>query len=94
MGTLVNPVEEGARAAEPKHNEEAEEDEDEHPAKAGDGDGEDEPKEAKEPGEEEDEKTKRMDENERRLRMLGYRDVEEVVEAFIKANTKRKRRRV
>ncbi len=94
MGTLVNPVEGGATAAEPKHNEEVEEDEDEHPAKAGDGDGEDEPKEAKEPGEEEDEKTKRMDENERRLRMLGYRDVEEVVEAFIKANTKRKRRRV
>lgn len=40
------------------------------------------------------ENDREMDENERRLRMLGYRDVGEVVEAFIKANTKRKRRKV
>lgn len=35
-----------------------------------------------------------MDANENRLRLLGYRDVNEVVEAFIKANTKRKKRKV
>nr|CDS23391.1 arsenite resistance protein 2 [Echinococcus granulosus] len=38
--------------------------------------------------------TREMDTNERRLRLLGYRDAAEVVEAFIKANTKRKKRKV
>ena len=38
--------------------------------------------------------TREMDDNERRLRQLGNRDVSEVVEAFIKANTKRKKRKV
>ncbi|KAM3186376.1 hypothetical protein ACTXT7_004441 [Hymenolepis weldensis] len=35
-----------------------------------------------------------MDANETRLRLLGYRDVNEVTEEFIKANTKRKKRKV
>nr|CDS29857.2 arsenite resistance protein 2 [Hymenolepis microstoma] len=35
-----------------------------------------------------------MDPNETRLRLLGYRDVNEVTEEFIKANTKRKKRKV
>ncbi|VDD77457.1 unnamed protein product [Mesocestoides corti] len=38
--------------------------------------------------------TKDSDTNGRRLRLLGYRDVDDVVEAFIKANTKRKKRKV
>ncbi|VDN99099.1 unnamed protein product [Rodentolepis nana] len=35
-----------------------------------------------------------MDSNETRLRLLGYRDVNEVTEEFIKVNTKRKKRKV